>query len=128
MDPLTEIEGGRTGRREARFLTLVLLAIVLLGSAAIAAADSSNRASEHAREPLVASHDGVSGPSCTDLRDAETILAKREAQLLDQLSSQRAEPTERKAWKGELVRTKKSLEDFDRALEAARCPAPTRGG
>ena len=66
-------------------------------------------------------------PSCKDLRDVETILAEHEVQLLDQLASQTAFPAERDAWKGELAHTQAFLEDVDRALEAARCPPPSRG-
>ena len=58
----------------------------------------------------------------------ETILAAHEVKPLDQLASQDARPAEREAWKGELAHAKEFLEDVDRALEVARCPAPSRGG
>ena len=76
----------------------------------------------------LAPHDGVQGPSCRDLRDAELILAEHEVQLLDELASESARTDERETWKGELDDTKSSLEDVDRALADARCPAPSQGG
>src|SRR5262249_20812597 len=114
-------------RMNPKPLVLLLLAFLPAASVSHGAADSGRRGSQQGTESSVASHDGVGSPSCTDLRDAETILAEHEVRLLDQLGSQTAFPAEREAWKGDLEHTKEFLEDVDRALEAARCPAPMRG-
>jgi hypothetical protein len=107
--------------RPLLFLVLALVAAVSYAAAPV------RRPSEQGTESSVASHGGVGSPSCKDLRDVETILAEHEVQLLDQLASQTAFPAERDAWKGELAHTQAFLEDVDRALEAARCPPPSRG-
>ena len=117
----------RPRRMNVKPCILLLLVLLLGGSASYAAAASGTRASEQGTGSSLAAHDGVGSPSCNDLRDAETILAEHEVRLLDQLASQTAVPAEREAWKGDLVRTKAFLEDVDRALEAARCPPPSRG-
>ena len=117
----------RGGWMDGRHLLLLLLALVPRVSTSSTPGDSDRRVSPDWTESSVATHDGVGGPSCRDLRDAELILAEHEAQLLDQLESQSARPRERETWKGELDETKASLEDVDRALAAARCPMSSRG-
>ena len=113
----------RTVRWNAKQLLLVLLALAPAVSTSRTPGDSGREASES----FIAAHDGITGPSCGDLRDTELILASHEVQLVDELASEGARPDEREAWKGELDDTRTSLEDVDQALAAARCPPPPRG-
>ena len=113
----------RPGRwMDARQLLLVLLSLAPGVSTSRTPGGSDGEAPERRTESFVAAHDGISGPTCRDLWDAELILATHEVQLLDELASQNARPPEREAWKGALHDTRSSLEDVDRALTAARCP------
>jgi hypothetical protein len=102
---------------DVKQLLLVLLALTPGVSTSGTPGDSDRT------DSFVAAHDGIRGPNCRDLRDAELILARHEVQLLDEPSSQSARGSEREAWKGELDDTRTSLEDIDRALAAARCPS-----
>jgi hypothetical protein len=106
---------------DAKQLLLVLLALTPGVSTSRTQGDSDRT------DSFAAAHDGIRGPSCRDLRDAELILARHEVQLLDELASQSARTAEREAWNGQLGETRTSLEDIDRALTSARCPAPLPG-
>ena len=108
-------------RKSGRWIDPKQLLILLL---ALAPGVSTSRTpgDSEAMESFASAHDGIRGPSCRDLRDAELILARHEVQLLDGLASESARPDEREAWRGELDDTRSSLEDVDQALAAARCP------
>jgi hypothetical protein len=113
----------RTGKwMDAKQLLLVLLALTPGVSTSRTPGDPDRT------EPFAAAHDGIGGPSCRDLRDAELILARHEVQLLDELASESARSEERETRKGELDDIRASVEDVDRALAAARCPPPSPGG
>ena len=110
-----------------RFLLFLLLTLLAAVSTSRASGDSVPAVSG-SRTEVVAAHDGVDGPSCRDLRDAELILAQQEIRLLDQLASRGAGRDAREALMDELDATRASLDDLDRALADARCPPPSRGG
>ena len=118
----------RAGWMDAKHLLLLLLAFAPQVSASHAPADSGRRISVGRVESSEVVHDGVRGASCRDLRDAEIILAEEEVRLLDRLDSRSARLEERESWQDELDRTRASLEDLDRELAAARCPARSREG
>ncbi|HUM11903.1 MAG TPA: hypothetical protein VLT82_13210 [Myxococcaceae bacterium] len=107
---------------KAKYLPLLLLGLLPMGSSSPAASvppselsEAATAVGEPATEPAVSER-------CVELRDTEAALAEQEVHLLDQLALPDARPLEKEALREQLDSAQDALEDLDKELETHRCP------